>query len=87
MHKQKNGPFTIKSTYIIIIRHDLNKSTLAPKQSLEFNDKISTNGFQVKIIIKNMVCKSSSGFKFKIIARNKDIFQECLNTIFIKAKR
>jgi len=34
-----------------------------------------------------MVCKSSSGFKFKITIRNMNIFQECLNTILIKAKR
>ncbi len=34
-----------------------------------------------------MVCKSSKGFKFKITIRNMNIFQECLNTILIKAKR
>jgi hypothetical protein len=33
-----------------------------------------------------MVCKSSNGFEFKIIAKNMDIFQECLNTILIKTK-
>jgi hypothetical protein len=54
MHKKKNEPLTLKSTYIVIgltiTRHNINYSLLPPKQSLEFKIHISTIKIQAKIV-------------------------------------
>ncbi len=60
---------------------NLTTRTVIRIQCQDFNQWISGQK-----IITNMVCKSSNGFEFKIIAKNMDIFQECLNTILIKTK-
>jgi hypothetical protein len=64
MHKKEWTIHTQIYIHIIaltIIRHKFNKSTLPPKESLEFNDQISTNGFQVKTITKNMSANHAVG--------------------------